>query len=525
MLDFWGMWAYRSPHQLQDTDPLPKFKGIPSSARIRPYSASELEWHKANHLLSGLLNEHEDLNPVLSYRGRRKSFSRDLWSVGREKETADDLIGEVLERTAQDESAIITSNLAQAAVKTLPLIMLAGQLYYHAGSVWEPMDRSAFVLAYEEDPRIKAALQGINLRGLSDLYERVRLQSSIQRDLDDVKMPPDLIPCRDGVFDLAEMHPRKIRPDDYFFSCCNIGAEEIGKGTGAQFERFIASVSDGRPAIRQQILELIGVVISGYRPKNFFLLLGPRDTGKSQLMNLLRTLVGDRCTQSISNPNELSGQWMSGSLVGKRLCYCPDAARVTLSQKSAAALKQLTGGDLIQANVKYKQPFTFRNESTIVFVSNHPLTMPWDEALESRLITIPFFNSIPRERQIPNFSELLYRERGYIVGEAIRALKALVNRGFMFSCSGDVPPYAHEQNFGSAADQVSEFVEQCCRFDSESKEYTDTLYTAFCEFLSESGGSSLSRETFSKELSGLFQELEPFRTSRQRGYRGIRLIK
>lgn len=214
MSSYWEIWAYRSPHQLHDTEPLPKFKGVPHSMSIRKYTASELDQISAKRSLSGLLSDSEDLSPVLAYRGPQRGLFHDLWSIGKKSASMADLIEEVLERTAQDESAIITSNLAQAAAKTLPLIMLAGQLYYQAGSVWEPMDRNTFVLAYEEDPRIKEALQGINMRGLSDLFERVRLQASIQRDLDEVRMPPDLIPCRDGVFDLAEMHPRKTRPDD-----------------------------------------------------------------------------------------------------------------------------------------------------------------------------------------------------------------------------------------------------------------------------------------------------------------------
>ena len=95
------------------------------------------------------------------------------------------------------------------------------------------------------------------------------IQPSIQRDIKDVQMPPSLIPCRDGVFDIETMRAREVRPDDYFFSCCDVPVEEIGKGSGEQFETFIASVSEGNPAVRQQVLEMIGTAISGYRPKTF----------------------------------------------------------------------------------------------------------------------------------------------------------------------------------------------------------------------------------------------------------------
>lgn len=475
------------------------------------------------HLLDDLLAEGEDLEPIMV---RRSGWRNDIWDFKARDKNMDALLDEVSELNATDERAVAASNLAQVAVQALPLMVLEGQLYCRTGTTWQIMSKREFLIAAEENPPMQAVIHGFGGRSRSDFYERVTLQRSIQRNAADVQMPPSLIPCRDGVFDIETMRAREVRPDDYFFSCCDVSIKEVGRGSGDHFEQFMASVSPGNPAVRQQVLELIGIILSGYMPKKFFLLLGPRDTGKSQVMNLLRNLIGDQCTQSINDPNELSGPWMSGSLVGKRLCYCPDAARVALSQKSAAALKQLTGGDLIQANAKYKQPFTFRNEATIVFVSNHPLAMPRDEALESRLVTIPFSNSIPKERQVPNFSELLYQERGYIIGEAIRALKDLARRGFAFSRSDDVLPCPIEQDFSdSTIAQISRFVEQCCQLDSEGREYTDTLYTAFCNFTSKTDGSFISREVFSRELSSLFRELEPFRTSKQRGYCGIRLVK
>lgn len=523
MLNEWELWAYRPPHQLEGTEPLPKFKRMPSSAKIRMLFSHELNALRPRYPLAGMLADEEDLEPILRGRGRRQSTLEDIWNGVTAAMPVEELLDGAFEKAQRDEAAVVTSNLAQAAAQMLPLMVLDGQLYYQTGTIWTPMGRDELILAYEEDPRVKAALQGLSMRGLADLYARVKLQPSIQRSLNDVRMPPELIPCRDGVFDLDTMCSRHVRPDDYFFSYCNIGVDEIGMGSGEWFERFVESVSNGDPAIRQQILELVGVIISGYRPKAFFLLLGPRDTGKSQLLNLLRDLVGDHCTQSISDPNELSGPWMSGSLVGKRLCYCPDAARVPLSQKSAAVLKQLTGGDLLQANVKYKQPFTFRNETSIIFVSNYSLSMPRDEALESRLVTIPFNNSVPKTEQISNFSSLLYGERGYIVREAVYALKALIKRNFVFTrAEGTQPGLREAYPGGTIRDELMRFVEERCMLDPDGQESVDALYTTFCDFQS---GVSCSREAFSRELNGLFQELKPFRTAKQRGYRGIRLIR
>lgn len=541
--EVWKVRTNRAPHTLCDTDPLPKFKHMPFCGNTRRLSKDEqmelfqfpikrpaahgttyAERQKTiqKDQLDDLLPEDEELDPMLSRRNVRRN---DIWDIQARGKNVDALLAEISELDAVDETAMAASNLAQVAVQNLPLMVLEGQLYCQIGSVWRPMSKREFVLAAEEDSRLQAALRGFNGRKLSDVYERVLLQRSIQRDAKEVEMPPSLIPCRDGVFDLDTMRSRHVRPDDYFFSCCNIGVDEIGMGSGERFEDFLALVAEENPVIRQQILEMIGIVISGYRPKKFFLLLGPRDTGKSQIMNLLRSLIGAQHTMSISEPNQLAGDFISGSLIGKRLCYCPDAARVNLSQKSAAMLKQLTGGDLMQANVKYRQSFTFINEATIVFVSNFPLQLPRDSALEDRLVTIPFTMSIPRERQVPNFSRILYKERGYIVGAAIEALRNLADRGFQFTGSDSTTYVPANTVGGSALDQITQFVEERCQLDPDGKEYTDTLYQVFCEFSQGNGGILLSREVFSRSLSAAFRGLEPFRTAHQRGYRGIRLIR
>ena len=511
----WEMWAYRPPHQLEDTEPLPKFKGLRHQAGYN--LPREL------HRLDDLLDENDDLDPVLSLRNKPHTDFNPIWDVGTETASADDIIMAAMEATAHDQIAAVTSDLAQAAAGTLPLMVCRKQLYLQAGTVWTPLDKADFILAYQQDPRIRNALHSFSGHGLNDLYKKVLIQPSIQRDIKDVQMPPSLIPCRDGVFDIETMRAREVRPDDYFFSCCDVPVEEIGKGSGEQFETFIASVSEGNPAVRQQVLEMIGTAISGYRPKNFFLLIGPKDTGKSQIMNLLRALIGSQYTMSLSEPNQLASDFISGSLIGRRLCYCPDAARVNFSQKSAAVLKQLTGGDLMQANVKYKQSFTFINEATVIFVSNFPLQLPRDSALEERLITIPFTTSIPKERQVPNFSRLLYEERGYIVGAAIEALKDLADRHFQFTRADSVTQVPTYTFGGSIMEQIARFVEERCQLDPDGKEYSDTLYQAFCAFSEESGGGSLSREVFSRNLKSIVKGLGPLHTSRARGYRGIRL--
>lgn len=244
-----------------------------------------------------------------------------------------------------------------------------------------------------------------------------------------------------------------------FFSCNTLRTSEIDQGNGERFEAFMDDVSNGNPMIRQQVLELIGVIISVYMPKNFFLLVGPGDSGKSQILSFIKALVGDDFVHSLPTPNSLSDRWTFGALAGKRLCYCPDTACISLTQATVAAIKQMTGGDLLQGEIKNRPLFTFVNEATLVFVSNYPLYGSHDDALLNRLVTIPFLTPIPKERQIPNFSALISREKGYIVGQAIRALDALRRRNFDFTRT-ETPALAEDQPCVNPGSMVARFVGQ-----------------------------------------------------------------
>ena len=113
MSELWEMWAYLPPHQLEDTEHLPKFKGLRHQAGYN--LPREL------HRLDDLLDENDDLDPVLSLRNKPRADFNLIWDVGTETASADDIVMAAMEATAHDQIAAVTSDLAQAAAGALPL--------------------------------------------------------------------------------------------------------------------------------------------------------------------------------------------------------------------------------------------------------------------------------------------------------------------------------------------------------------------------------------------------------------------
>lgn len=425
----------------------------------------------------------------------------------------------------KNEWGLAISDLCNHIIDIIPLMEVDNALYFLDGFVWRPIGPEELTRKLRST-NIRELLAPLSTRELSELYHKLRTDPRIFREPADVHTNQDIIVGNDGVFDLLTGSPRNGRPEDYIFAPNDFSVYQLGHGSGPHFESYIDSLCNGDTTIRQLLLEVIGVTISGYLIKAFFLLLGETNTGKSQITSLCQKLVGKQNTFAIGSLNDLSGTYTLGSLVGKKLCICADAPKEILSNKTIGIVNQLTGKDPVLAEQKYKQPFSYINQAKLLFASNHPLQLPNmldNRAFSGRIVTVPFFNSIPREDWINDLEYLLYEERNYIVGQAIEALLALKARNFTFTkvnargCESVAVPE-------SLNNSVELFVETCCVFDKDSLVQTQELFESYCFFCEDNGQASLVKPIFARTLSQKYPELSTVRGKwgpDSRGFSGI----
>lgn len=328
--------------------------------------------------------------------------------------------------------------------------------------------------------------------------------------------------CRDGLYDWRS---GKCIPHDssYMrFSFLDVDAEDIGRCTGEHWELFLDNLTGGDDDLRQRILEIIGVILSGYPSKSFFLLEGESGTGKSQLANFLRDVLGDSSCFALNDIAQLSDKWTPGSLMGKLLCICGDVPQTTLPSKTIGTIKQLTGDDLIRGELKYQNAFAFDNTAKLLFASNFPLQISrqdQDEAFMNRLVVIPCRNPVPKENQIPDLHRHLHQEAGYIIGLAMDALIQFEERNGAYTPLH--PDYECEavQMLG-AEQEVTGFVQAYCMLDENAACTTAELFEAFQDSIF---GGTLNKSQFSKNLCSLFPEIQHTRTNTTRLLKGISL--
>ena len=328
--------------------------------------------------------------------------------------------------------------------------------------------------------------------------------------------------CRDSMYDWHTGECLSHNSADYRFAVLDLDAASIGNCNGTYWELFLDALTGGDDALRQRTLELIGVILSGFPTKSFFLLEGESGTGKSQLVNFLRDVLGEGACLALNNLSQLGDRFTTGAIFGKLLCLCGDVPNAPLTAKAIGAIKQLTGDDLIRGEFKYRDIFTFENAAKLMFVSNYPLQIPdqeHEDALMDRLVAIPCLYPVPKEQQIAGLHKLLHEEAGYIVHLAMDALIDLEARNGIFT---PLPEHLEYETVQVPCDEqlLLDFVQDCCQLGEGMTCTVDELCQAFRTYVS---APMFDGAKFSKLLCRTFPEIKRSRTGKTRGYQGIQL--
>lgn len=320
--------------------------------------------------------------------------------------------------------------------------------------------------------------------------------------------PEDRINFLDGTYDLERKRLYPHDPDDYFFHAVKCRGGDMESCPGEVFEAFVEQLSDGDPAVRQQLLELAALTILGKQVKYFYVLLGESHTGKTQFGRFLEELVGRENVESVRGVHDFSDRWTVGALKGKLLATCLDIPDAPLPKEAVGTIKQFVGDDPVKGERKNKDPFTFYRKPLLLFAGNHSLRIP----------------NMAQEQAL--YKQLL-AEAPYIVGQALKAYEDLVQNNFQVMRAEIPPEYAPQEGRREAQRAIDCLERHCCR-EVGAEMATADIYDRYCEAVD--GGSRLNAIAFSRVLSKYVQgwemvsQLKRVNGEERRGYRAIRLI-
>lgn len=416
--------------------------------------------------------------------------------------------------------------LVRYAKQELRLMVQDGVLCIFEGPCWKRLT---------ENQGKSKILEVLSINGLDDCLVDSDCRAIYRRLLIDPRLQKGGIPIpsfwklnlRDGTLDLRTKTFGAHAPEDYFFRYLDISMADIEHcRQGPTFEMFVDNLSAGDKEVRRQLLELTALAILHYPIKNFFVLLEPSNTGKTQFGRFLEELVGRNNVASLQGMDDFKNRFTTSTFVNKLLVTCLDLPDNVLPRQAVGLIKQLVGDDSMKSEPKGIDGFSFYDKPLLLCAGNHPIRishMTEEQALLNRMVVIPFLNPVPEEAAQQQLYQALLSEAPYIVREALIAFQDLADRNFQVTRVEIFEEYQpHEGRSDYQA--ITAFVQECCIFDSDSTVSTQCLHQQFTSW----SGLRLPLITFSRNLSEVFAQddnVTPVKRTAdgQRGYKGIRL--
>lgn len=181
------------------------------------------------------------------------------------------------------------------------------------------------------------------------------------------------------------------------------------------------------------LFAFIGFGFLGFNVLQKILILqGASQSGKSTFGKLAALLVGEENTAQLRT-HLLHERFELGSFIGRTLLLGADVNPKFFHSPGAEVLKALTGGDLMQAELKQgnARP-TFYGTFNVIVATNDELKIKMHgdrDAWERRIVLVPFQHHELKQR-IRGFERLLVREEGSgIVNRALDAAMACLRDG------------------------------------------------------------------------------------------------
>lgn len=355
-------------------------------------------------------------------------------------------------------------------------------------------------------------------RALNAMVNLAQTLPTLTVEVKELDRDPWLFNVRNGTIDLRTGELRKHRHADLITKLSPV--EYHGGAPCSLWHRFLERVQP-EPEIRAFIQRLAGYALTGVIREHILPInLGSGRNGKSVFIDTLLHILADYAKQV---PTELLMVKRGDAHPTERtvLDGCRLAAAVETEEGRAlnvALVKQLTGGDRINARYMHRDYYEFEPTHKLVLSTNHrPAIRETKNAIWDRVLLIPWTVTIPEGEQDPELKDKLKSETPGILRWAVEGC-------LLWQRDGLNPPAAVRlatSEYREDQDFLAGFIDDCCELESAMWESASKLYRVYREWAEASGETPQSQRAFSERL--LERGFDRKKTSGLKEYRGLRL--
>lgn len=329
-----------------------------------------------------------------------------------------------------------------------------------------------------------------------------------------------LLNVENGTIDLSTGQLRPHRRGDWITRVAPVAYDP--EAACPRWHAFLERIFSGQEELITFVQRALGYAITGdTREHCFFLLHGKGRNGKTTLLKTISTILGPYAVATRAEtfmtkgpdsiPNDVA------ALRGARVAVAVEAEE---DRRLAESLvKQMTGGDTMSARFMKAEFFQFTPTFKIFLGTNHrPIIRGTDLAMWSRVRLIPFTVTIPDAEQDKDLGTRLLAEASGILAWLVQGCRAWQRDGLK-------PPAAVQlatDTYRADMDILGRFLADRCILEPAAEITAKELYQVYTTWADDNREKPLSTKAFGLRL-GEREGIEPIRTMRARGWRGVRL--
>ena len=317
------------------------------------------------------------------------------------------------------------------------------------------------------------------------------------------------------------------REHDYRDYCTKITACSCSNTGRELWESFLEQVTAGDRELQNYLQIVVGMAAIGeVKQEKLIMAYGPGGNGKSTFFNALQLVLGDYAgnlsAEALTSNSKKNNSPEFAELRGKRLIIAAELKEH--SSLDTAVVKKLCSTDFIQAEKKFKDPFSFKPSHTVILFTNHlPKVSTNDNGTWDRIIVVPFTQRFRNtDEEILNYAQVLYEQAGEAILQwIVDGAKQFIGSSFKIEspeCVRNAIAEYRQEN-----DWVCKFVATCCETGTGYTVSADALqrrYREYCESKEEQACSAGELKR-SLEAAGYRHQ----RTREGAIYRGLKLLQ
>ena len=272
---------------------------------------------------------------------------------------------------------------------------------------------------------------------------------------------------------------REHNPEDLITKITACAPSEVGKTI---WEDALNTFFVGDQELIEYVQQTVGVAAVGkVFQEHMIIAYGGGANGKSTFWNTIFRVLGNYAgkisAEALTMNCKRNVKPEMAELKGKRLIIASEMEEGM--RLNTATVKQLCSTDEIQAEKKYKDPFSFVPSHTLVLYTNHlPKVGANDDGIWRRLVVIPFNAKITGASDIKNYADYLYdNASGYIMSWIIEGARKAIATDFKTKQPKVVEDAI--ESYREDNDWLGQFIEECCDVDKTFTAKSGELYQAY----------------------------------------------